>query len=115
MADRKLAHFIADEKTGTNVTAAIVVAGAPSTSLWTKWGVEDYTAASKAWTDMVRSRKPPTGAKTTSAMTDAEFVNLMNTYCQLSRENTPGEELLEDGCLAREAHMAMGIRETSNE
>lgn len=73
MADRKLAHFIADGKNGTNVTAAIVVAGAPSTSIWTKWGVEDFAASSKAWTDMVRARKPPAGAKTTSAMTDAEF------------------------------------------
>ena len=73
MADRKLAHFIADEKTGTNVTAAIVVAGAPSTSLWTKWGVEDFSAASKAWTAMVKARRPPTGAKDSPAMTDAEF------------------------------------------
>ena len=47
------------------------------------------------------------------SMTDAEFVSLMNTYCQLSRENTPVEELVEDGCLAREAHMARRIREAA--
>ena len=47
------------------------------------------------------------------ALTTEAFVNLMNTYCLLSRRDTPGVELLEDGCLAREAHMARRIRETS--
>ena len=47
------------------------------------------------------------------SMTDAEFVRLMNIYCQLSRENTPQLELQEDGCLAREAHMAKRIREAA--
>ena len=73
MPDRKLCHFIADEKVGTNVTAAIVVAGAPSTSVWTQWGVEDYNAASKAWWDAVKARRPPAGAKDSPAMTDSEF------------------------------------------
>lgn len=41
------------------------------------------------------------------------FVNLMNTYCLLSRRDTPEVELREDGCLAREAHMARRIREAS--
>lgn len=44
-------------------------------------------------------------------MTGEAFVGLMNTYCLLSRQHTPEVELLEDGCLAREAHMAMRIRE----
>ena len=39
------------------------------------------------------------------------FVRLMNTHCRLIREDTPAQELREDGCLAREAHMAMRIRE----
>ena len=73
MPDRKLCHFIADDKVGTNITAAIVVAGAPSASVWTHWGVEDYTAANKAWWDAVRARKPPTGAKATPALTDEAF------------------------------------------
>ena len=47
------------------------------------------------------------------SMTSAAFVKMMNTYCQLSRENTPQEELLEDGCFAREAHMAKRIREAA--
>ena len=49
------------------------------------------------------------------SMTDAEFTGLMNTYCQLSRENTPEQELMEDGCLAREAHMAKRIREAAKQ
>ena len=73
MPDRKLGHFVADAKTGTNVTAAIVVAGAPSSSVWTGWGVEDSSAASKAWWDAVKARKPPAGAKDSPVMTDAEF------------------------------------------
>lgn len=36
---------------------------------------------------------------------DTWFFHLL-TYCRLARENTPPEVLLEEGCLAREAHMA---------
>ena len=39
------------------------------------------------------------------------FLDLMYTHCRLIREDTPRVELEEDGCLAREAHMAMRIRE----
>ena len=52
---RKLAHRIADRKTGTDITAAIVVSGPPSTSLWSEWGVEDYDASVKAWDEQVVS------------------------------------------------------------
>lgn len=44
-------------------------------------------------------------------MTDEEFVSQVNAYCLLARENTPEQELLEDGCIAREAHMAKKIEE----
>lgn len=47
------------------------------------------------------------------ALTSEAFVNLMYTYCGLSREDTPETELWEDGCYAREAHMARRIREAS--
>ena len=47
--------------------------------------------------------------------TDEAFVHQMNAYCLLSRENTPEEELAEDGCLAREAHMALRIREAAEQ
>ena len=46
---RKLAYRIADSKTGTNITAAIVVSGPPCTSRWTNLGVEDHVLAKKAW------------------------------------------------------------------
>lgn len=46
-------------------------------------------------------------------LTDEAFVRQMNTYCLLSRQNTPEMELREDGCLAREAHMARRIREAA--
>ena len=49
------------------------------------------------------------------SLTTEAFLNLMNTHCRLIREDTPLVELQEDGCLAREAHMAMRIRETSKE
>ena len=41
------------------------------------------------------------------------FVRQMNTYCFLSRQNTPAVELEEDVCLAREAHMARRIQEAA--
>lgn len=44
-------------------------------------------------------------------MTTAAFVELMNTYCLLSRQHTDPAALEEDGCLAREAHMAERIRD----
>ena len=56
---RKLAHRIADAKTGTNITAAIVVAGPPSTSLWSDWGIEDFGTSVKAWTRMLDTLVPP--------------------------------------------------------
>lgn len=48
-------------------------------------------------------------------LSDEAFVGQMNTYCLLSRQNTPEAELQEDGCLAREAHMAMRIREAAGQ
>ena len=47
--------------------------------------------------------------------TDEAFVRQVNAYCLLSRQNTPEEELAEDGCLAREAHMARRIREAAEQ
>lgn len=47
--------------------------------------------------------------------TDEAFVRQVNAYCLLSRQNTPEQELLEDGCLAREAHMAQRIREAAEQ
>lgn len=47
--------------------------------------------------------------------TDEAFVRQVNAYCLLSRQNTPREELEEDGCLAREAHMALRIQEAAQQ
>lgn len=47
--------------------------------------------------------------------TDEAFVRQMNAYCLLARQNTPEEELTEDGCLAREAHMALRVREAAEQ
>ena len=55
---RKLAHRIADEKTGTRITAAIVVSGPPSTSLWSDWSIEDFNASVKAWESLLDSLAP---------------------------------------------------------
>lgn len=43
----------------------------------------------------------------------ADFVRQMLTYCILSRKNTPGEELEEDGTILRERYMAEQIAEAS--
>lgn len=41
------------------------------------------------------------------------FVRQMFAYCTLSRQNTPAEEMEEDGCLLRERYMAGRIAEMS--
>lgn len=48
-ADRRFANFMVDERSGTNLTCAVVVAGAPSKSKWRAWRVEDFKAAQKRW------------------------------------------------------------------
>lgn len=48
-------------------------------------------------------------------LTTEAFVGLMNRYCQLARQSTPAQQLREDGCLAREAHMAKRIREAAEQ
>lgn len=40
-----------------------------------------------------------------------DFVKQMLTYCALSRRDTPQDEMISDGCLAREAYMARHISE----
>lgn len=47
--------------------------------------------------------------------TDEAFAAQMNSYCLLTRQNTPQAELEEDGCLAREGHMALRIQEAAEQ
>lgn len=44
-----------------------------------------------------------------------EFVRRMFTYCTLSRQHTPKEEMEEDGCLLRERYMAEQIGKMSGQ
>ncbi len=46
-------------------------------------------------------------------LTADQYQTLMERYCRLVRQSTPREELLADGCLAREAHMAARIAAAS--
>lgn len=46
--------------------------------------------------------------------TDA-FISHMLTYCRLSRESTPQEELAAEGCLKREVYMAWKIQEAAKQ
>ena len=55
---RKLAHRQADAATGTDITAAIVIAGPPATSWWSDWLVEDKDASDKAWKTYRQSLAP---------------------------------------------------------
>ena len=71
MPDRKLGHCTVKET--SSVSAAIVVAGAPSTSVWSEWTVEDFKAADAAWWTRVRNRKPPASALKPKEMSDDEF------------------------------------------
>lgn len=73
MPDMKFAHFETDSTSGTNVYAAIVVAGAPSVSIWSGWGVEDFGAASASWWKAVRERRPPGKVGQGGAVSDGDF------------------------------------------
>lgn len=46
-------------------------------------------------------------------VSDEAFVRQLNAYCLLARRSSSPEELAEDGCLAREAHMARRIAEAA--
>ena len=77
---RKLAHRLADKKTGTDITAAIVVAGPPSTSLWSDWLVEDKNASDKAWKTYRQSLAPK--PVTTGFQPEDEFVRDLAADCE---------------------------------
>ena len=47
--DRRFASVKATADFGTNVAPFMVVAGAPSTSVWRRWGVKDHDRAHGAW------------------------------------------------------------------
>ncbi len=47
------------------------------------------------------------------AMSTEAFIRQMTMYCRLARHSTPAGQLREDGCLAREAHMARRIQEAA--
>ena len=49
VAERRLSNFVVRPDGGTNLTAALIVAGAPSVTVWHRWGVEDYDTANAAW------------------------------------------------------------------
>ena len=66
---RKLAYRIADDKVGTNITAAIVVSGPSCTSRWSDVGIDDHVSAKKAWKSRVISLEP---VDVTSGMIPAE-------------------------------------------
>jgi len=55
---RKLCRYLASEADGTNVTPAIVVAGARSDSVWRDWYVEDLGDAERRWRDFLKNVEP---------------------------------------------------------
>lgn len=57
--ERKLAHFRPTDKTGGEVTPAIVVAGTASSTVWSEWTIEEQAAAVSAWRSEVAARTPP--------------------------------------------------------
>ena len=56
--ERKLCRYLASEQYGTNVTPAIVVAGARSDSVWCDWCVEDLVEAKRKWRDFLKKTEP---------------------------------------------------------
>lgn len=56
--ERKLCRYLASEQKGTNVTPAILVAGARSDSVWCDWCVEDLVEAKRKWSDFLKKTEP---------------------------------------------------------
>ena len=72
VAERRLSNFIVNDGGGTNLTAALVVAGAPSVTTWHRWGIEDYDAANAAWVKY-RANFSTAGAGKTNLEESAAF------------------------------------------
>ena len=68
---RKLALPPAESAAGPDFTPAIVVAGAPSTSLWTDWGAEDVGDADRVW-KAYKAERWKTGVRNHSAEVSPE-------------------------------------------
>jgi hypothetical protein len=49
VAERRFSHHVVSETGGTNLTPAIVIAGAPAKMKVVRWGIEDYDRAHDAW------------------------------------------------------------------
>lgn len=49
VAERRFSNFTVGKNGGTNLTAALVISGAPSSTVWHRWGIEDYDAAKLSW------------------------------------------------------------------
>ena len=64
VVERRLSNFKVGASGGTNLTAALVVAGVPSVTTWHRWGVEDYDAANAAWVKYRDTFRTPGAGKT---------------------------------------------------
>jgi hypothetical protein len=49
VAERRFSGFEVLKEGGSELVPALVIAGAPSSTKWVKWGVEDYDAAEGEW------------------------------------------------------------------
>ena len=70
--ERRFASMRVTELSGTNLTPVLVIAGAPSTSVWKRWGVEDHDAAVKKWRKYVAEHQGVEG-RLSKGVTAAEY------------------------------------------
>lgn len=69
--DRKLCHY--EMAAEGPVEIAIIVAGEPSVSYWSNWGVEDFTAAENQWKEFARKRPFATNMPERVILTDEQL------------------------------------------
>ena len=100
LATREAQGLRAQEEKPNYAADAYLAASPFQKTLCEKTGLRDFE---EFWEKYFETAGPSLSTET--------FIRQMNLYCRLARHSTPAGQLREDGCLARETHMARRVRE----
>jgi hypothetical protein len=77
VAERRFSGFEVLKEGGSELVPALVIAGAPSSAKWVKWGVEDYDAAEGEW-QKIRSTMVTDGPGKRNLEPEDEFSKMLS-------------------------------------
>jgi hypothetical protein len=78
VCERRYAGWKTSEKDGTGIYPVLVVGGAPSLSVWRRWGVEDNVAAAEEWRRELSKPNGVAGRKS-EAVTEESFAKRLES------------------------------------